>query len=150
MGPLHSMKSINFSVAEKILTDWEGSCPSSLEQSSHVISSFLSWQILKAAKWGKESDQLVSYLTTQPTPLSEFQLSKPQCLSTSTHSISFNWMGVFPVSFNRFHLPPPISFSWGGQVPVHCQMKLRTINQYKRAKNQDRLTQIVWSFQGGG
>ena len=105
MGPLHSMKSINFSVAEKILTDWEGSCPSSLEQSSHVISSFLSWQILKAAKL-RERVRSVSLLPN-------YSAHTTQWISTEQTPVSFNFYplsifqldGYFPSVFQQ--IPPP-------------------------------------------
>ena len=80
MEPLYSMRTLPPPLQEisqspaKAITNQEESCPSSLEQSSHVISLLLSQQILLSQlNWGKASDH----------PLT-------QSLSQD-HSLSFNW-----------------------------------------------------------
>ena len=60
-----------FSVAQESNTDWEKSCPFSSEQSSHVVTSLLSTQILST-----KNVRSSAYLITQSSLLSILQLSK--------------------------------------------------------------------------
>ena len=104
---------INFSVTWE---SWEESCSFSSEQSSDVISSLLSRQILlRQPNWGKASDQPLT-LTTQRRPLSLLQLSKTLYLSTKPHSVSFHWVSISLVSFNQ--APPQYLSTGRRQVPA--------------------------------
>ena len=89
----------------------------------------------------KKSIRSGSHLTTHPRPLSILQLSKPWCLSFNHPHPQYFHLGAYSsVFFNQ--APPSISQLGRGRPTIPHQIKLRIINQYRRSKNQERLTEI--------
>ena len=89
----------------------------------------------------KKKHQIRLLLNHSSKTISLQQLSKPWCLSFNhPHPQYFHLGGYSSVFFNQ--APPSISQLGRGRHTIPHQIKLRIINQYRRSKNQERLTEI--------
>ena len=89
----------------------------------------------------KKKHQIRLLLNHSSKTISLLQLSKPWCLSFNhPHPQYFHLGGYSSVFFNQ--APPSISQLGRGRHTIPHQIKLRIINQYRRSKNQERLTEI--------
>ena len=123
------------------------------------IFTFILTNSIKAADLHK-SIRSGSYLTTRHRPLSFLKWCKLVIFQQSPmySSVSFNQAlssiqtlgGYVFLSFNCSPLSPsPYLSIEKGQAPaIPHQIKLRIINQYGRAENQERLTQICLDSPG--